>query len=493
MSKSESEARVELRVAAPEVTTEIFVVDSRFRRVASGLGDLSTEVAPGLYKVRFRSGHAQRDELVEVAPGAQTVRVTTAPLGFASAAPIAATRTASERHAAPAERESRSVHLHAGSGSEIFVFARDAVEPAGAQPWAGVSLHRLDGSVVGGLGEGHVSAADCWGALNLELDPGTYRLRVDSAPLGTFEMFVIACDGWQTQVFLAAADFQAGGERLRRAALKTAAVFMARRGHGFEASGEHVRLAELARQGLGSGRNVVPGEDLNALLRGKFENPMLGIYGAHLLAQAHRPDHALIDSVLANLEDLVAGHTDLRALALRGGTTTRSGAPEFPTPPMLYRSWELIVKDSLRRISAVPRDSATERLADGLLSSTPWLLHRAAVAEALGTAAPEVNFARSKRVLARLAALDETTGRALLERMRSERAAFSPLEQKIMAATLEGGRAGGWEPVAGSDPGTQAGPVPVTRILRNLDAPAAAIARSTDNLLGKLALPDLDD
>ena len=42
MSISRSEPTVRLNVQAPDLTTEIFVIDSRFRRLASGLGHLET-------------------------------------------------------------------------------------------------------------------------------------------------------------------------------------------------------------------------------------------------------------------------------------------------------------------------------------------------------------------------------------------------------------------------------------------------------------------
>jgi len=479
MSTSRSESRVRLDIRAPEQTTEIFLIDGRFRRLASGLGELRLEVPPGLYKVRFRSGTEQRDELIEAVAGSSPVYVTTAPLGFASAAPIVETSTTREYHRAAAATESTRVHLSVGQGSQLFLFARDVLDQPGEPPWTGISLRDIEGTAIAELEQGACDPGQAYGALNVALDPGTYRLRVDTEPLGRYEIFLVTCPGWQTQAFLSAADFQAGEVSLRRAALKTAAVFMARTGFGFHPGAEEARLAELARQGLASGRNVVRGADLNTLLRGKFENPILGIYGAHLLLLAHRPNHALIDTVYANLNDLLGGHPDVDVLPLRGGATG-STPLEFPAPPMLRASWEMIVKASLRRTSIVPAGSATERLADGLMSTTPWLLHRVPETEPVETT--EVPYAAARRILERLIEFGQGDGRQLMEQMQRDRTAVSSLEQRIIQAALGAARLAEMSTTETTTTGSMG------QIMRDLGAPASAIARSSGSLATKMGL-----
>jgi hypothetical protein len=481
MSESRSESEVRLEIRAPEQTTEIFLIDSRFRRLASGLGELHFVVSPGLYKVRFRSGTEQRDQLIEAVDGHSPQYVSTAPLGFASAAPIVETSTSREYHREAAATESTRIHVRAGQGSQLFLFARDLLDESGEPPWTGISLRDIEGNLIAELEQGTCDAGQAYAALNMQLDPGTYRLRVDTEPLGVYEVFLVTRPGWQTQMFVCAADFQAGDVSLRRAALKTAAVFMARTGFGFHPGAEEVRLAELARQGLASGRNVLRGSDINALLGGKFENPILGIYGAHLLVQAHRPNHALIDTVTTNLKDLLGTHPDVEVLRLRSGSTS-SGPVEFPSPPMLRASWEMITKASLRRTSIVPPGSATERLADGLMSTTPWLLHRVSGTEP--THSTEVSYASARRTLKRLIDFGQGDGRKLMEHLQRDRSAVSPLEQRIIQAALGAARL--------AKPSTTDTPEAANlgRMLRDLGAPAAAISRSTSRLASKIGLAD---
>jgi hypothetical protein len=466
-------------VEAPDRTTEIFLIDQRFRRIASAVGSLRTEVRPGYYKVRFRSGKTQRDQLVEVPPGEGTVRVRGAHIHFQSAAPIAETATTREDHRDHAAAESRRVHLRHGRGGQIFLFARDLAPEGASLPWEGVSLHDLDGARIAELGAGVSSAPEHFAALNVEVDPGTYRLRVETPPLGVYEMFLVACPNWQCQVYLLAGEFRAGAARVRRATLRTASLLMVRPGVGFDPHSEHLRLADLARLGLESGRSVVRGEDLNELLFGKFENPMLGIYGAHLLLLEHRRPHALIDKVQANLTRLLGPHPDVLALGLRPGAPAPPRDLSFPTPPMLQSSWDLIVRGSHQRHALVPSGSLTDRIADGLLDAGPWLLHRVPDAEP-ARAAEEVGVAEARRKLKKLLELAATPeGLERLKRARRERLAMSSLELGILNSALQ-------PPLAAELTELQYPEMTVAQVFRNVGAPSASIARSAASLWSKV-------
>lgn len=490
MSNSPSRTKVSLHVRAPEQSTEIFVMDGRFRRVASGLGHLETSVFPGVYKVRFRSGTKQRDKLVEIRPDQTIVNVTTEPLGFSSAAPISNTFTSREYHQATAAEQSSQVHMSAGAGSQLYLYVRDLLDEQDDFPWIGVSLHDLEGNPIADLTNGVCDEEHRFGALNLELDPGTYRLRVESGPMGVFEMFLITSEGWQTQVFLLAADFQASEGKVRRAALKTAAVFMCRIGKGFHPDNEKFRLAELARQGLVTGRNVVDRNTLNELLWGKYENPMMGIYGAHLLIQSYRPNHELIDEVISNLGSLLGSHTDVEALRLRSGTRSTSDRLEFSSPPMLRSSWELIVKQSLKRLDTVPMGSIAADLADGFMSSTPWLLHRVPEVHLEERPADEMNFAGTQRMLEQMVTYGEGEGREVLMQASRDRSAFSPLELQIMNAMLNVASAKEFSrKYTGESKSVDKSSVP--QLIRSLNAPSVSIAQSTINLAQKLGLEAL--
>ena len=144
MAKSPSETAT-LAMSAADDATEIFLIDAGLRRIASGLGHLEMEVPLGIYKVRFRSGASQQDQLVEVpSPGAR-VKVEAPPLLFRTAAPIVRTLTTHEYQSGPASAMSRRVHVDCGRGGELFVFVREEEESREFAP-THLTIHALDGT-----------------------------------------------------------------------------------------------------------------------------------------------------------------------------------------------------------------------------------------------------------------------------------------------------------------------------------------------------------
>jgi hypothetical protein len=486
--KQQSEPRVSLQASAADATTEIFVVDGKLRRLASGVGELEISVRPGIYKVRFRSGAVQEDKLVEVTGTEPTVQVHGPPVQFRSAAPIYETATSREYHQAAAGRESRREPLRCGSGSRLFLFARDIDKSARTRPWTGVSIRDLEGRGVADLSEGTCNRSDRFGALHLELDPGTYRLRVDTKPMGLYEMFVTTCPGWQTQVFTLAEDFSKGDSKVRRPSLRTASIFMAR--GGYDAFGKGDRLAELARQGLASGRKVVRAADLNEMLRAKWENPMLGIFGAHLLLLAPKTNHPLIKKVMGRLGNLIGSHADVEALRLRPGAGTAPADLQFPEPPMLRRSWDLIARGTRRRASLVPPGSPAELVGNGLLASSPWLMHRV---ETVADKAEVPSLAAAHRILEQIIERGGSAARnKFVEKISDDPGAFTPLEQSIASLAMGTPRAlrMAKQVARKSAKGRQPQGLTALTLIRDIDSPASSIARSAASLAGKLGLEE---
>ena len=83
-------------------------------------------------------------------------------------------------------------------------------------------------------------------------------------------------------------------------------MFLAREGQGFSPRDEVAAGVDLATDSLLNGTDLPPQRALNVLLTGKFENPLLGLIGAHCLLREPEPRKELIHEVLDNLERPVA-------------------------------------------------------------------------------------------------------------------------------------------------------------------------------------------
>lgn len=374
MSPSNASDKLTFDVQASDSTTEIFVINGELQLVDRGVGRLTTKpLDPGIYKIKARAGSEVREQyLVLRSPGQ---RVLLPPFAFASAAPLDGTSKTHEYQMGAAQAESQNVHSHVGQGSWIFIFSREWTPPDqpgtthSTNPAAGLSLRDGNGSTVADLGSAarvDMQAADPWAACNVELDPGQYRLSLALPSGARLEQTVVACPGWQTQLFLLQRDYADS----RRADLAKAAAFMTQ-GGGFHPGDAHMREAELARLGLSNARKVMSSE-LRQILEHKFDNPMLGIFGAHLLLLEQTPDLGLVRTVAENLANLLGyPHPDVEALALAAGNAS---ATVFAIPPMLRRSWSLIVNATIERPELVPADSLAARAGQNLGSEEPWLI-----------------------------------------------------------------------------------------------------------------------
>ena len=485
MPKSRYKNTIELTVQAADRGTEIFVVDSGLRRIASDVGALKQAVSPGIYKIRFRSGQSQIDKLIEVKPDVDSMKVEGPSVQFSSAAPIEQTSTNREYHKnAACELSLSPARERPGRGSGLFVFVRDLLPNAVSEPWEGLSIHQIDGKFVAKLSDGVCNAKKQYGGLNLEVDPGIYRIRVDTGQIGTFEMFAVTAVGWQTQYFAMTDDFPAAEAQVRRASLRSSTIMMAPQGTGYNPLSEYNRLAEIFRIALQSGRNVLTANEMIRLLKEKCENPMLLIFGAHLLVRLRPINHPLLNEVIRNLEQRFAFHPDVKSLLLRPGAGTPAPDLAFPEPPMLRSSWDLIVRGSRRRMRLVPPGSVADSVADGLLTTTPWLLHRLDDTDQDHPRAASLSEVRQS--LEKLVEMGEgKTTPKTRDGTLGDIEQLNPLEQKLLNATVLRPtffrEAGKKDAKSGLSPS-------VSQVLREIDAPYYAIARSVVSLVKKLGI-----
>ncbi|CAK8717737.1 Carboxypeptidase regulatory-like domain-containing protein [Candidatus Electrothrix gigas] len=382
MQKLQSEQRVRLVVRAYDRCSEVFLVNSDFQRIAAGIGELEAVVSPGIYKARFRIGQKQVDQLVEVAresPERATLEICGDPVDFSSPVPLAgigAGQDIQEVHRKAAEKFSQlAVSEQKGAGSWLFLFIREITDSA-AVPWAGITLHDLDGALIAEPNQGICDQENGYFALHLEVDPGTYRLRVEEEPGEFYEMFVQTEAGWQTQVFAVSEQAWLPDIQAHRAALSSAAVLMAEAGQGFTAKDEVARQVELLRLGLLHRRKVVTETFVADLLQQESLhslNPLQVILLAHSLAEQGKLDTALLTTLLKKLPANFAEHADIQALMLNQPATVR---PAFFAPPMLHSSWDRIVQAVKQRKAIIPPGSLAAQLDDSVIKTALWLVHR---------------------------------------------------------------------------------------------------------------------
>jgi hypothetical protein len=381
MSDSPKRPSVPITLRAGDPGTEIFLIDSNLQRVEQAVGFMNTEQPAGLYQVKLRAGTNTLEDLIKV--GKEPFNKSYSPLAFSSPVPLKDTLKTHEFHVYNAETHSRVQHVDKGSGSFIYIFARDwtskkqgekKTEPY-VHPARGLRL--VDKAGVELVNFEHDSAVELnwepWAACNVRIDPGSYILRLNAPDGSVWERTLVASSNWQTQCFILQRDF---GE-FRGPDLAGATVLVRRADVGFESGDKDLRLVELARLALINQRPILSNE-VEDLLTRKFDNPLLGIFGGHLLIELEQSrgrayEPGLLHEVVRNLRRLLhEPHPDVEALACKAGLQDLNY--KFEMPPMVRRSWALMTHASADWSDAIPPESLNNRIYDRILAEEPWLL-----------------------------------------------------------------------------------------------------------------------
>lgn len=231
-------------------------------------------------------------------------------------------------------------------------------------PLAGFFLSDLKGKVLVDFGvQGLEGENHEWGACHVAVTPGVYRLQQRFKGKLT-EQTIVASPGWQTQWF---------GVRCHDSeTMAEASIFMSPEGAGYKANNPKNRRSETGRQALARGRAPLSDELVDKLLNAKFSDPMMGLYGVHMLLQRD-PSRKDLRIPVQNLRLLLgAFHPDVECLAQLAGM----GNPDYvmDAPPILRRSWSLALQATVENPKLVPHGSLAEMGTARVLNREPWLL-----------------------------------------------------------------------------------------------------------------------
>lgn len=317
----------------------------------------------------------------------QDETVTFEPIVFQSPAPLENTFDTSLIQAQMAADHSKTTKpdLNLGTGSQLFVFTSvytDRQHFSSNGPATGLTLRDNNDKILLDFEQASVSGNDNankpWAACAFNITPGIYSLCLETATGCIYKQTIVASTGWQTQVFLQPLNYGMEGNDDSRADLVNSALFMSRIGEGFNPGSmalpidKDFRLTEQIRQALINRKNVIGTDMLGSLFSGKFDNPMLGIYAAHLLLLNKDFVYSELKTLINNLRTLLgSNHPDVEAIALKIGMTSDH---VFKTFPMLARSWAFVLEASAINPSIIPVDSIAYENAGEFWNADLWLI-----------------------------------------------------------------------------------------------------------------------
>jgi hypothetical protein len=365
-------ADVELSLNCDNAAAELLVVDGDFKLVAHGAPPLRTRVEPGIYALKAKIGAKTTERLELIELRAEPYAFELPAPRFESPMPLDGTATSREDQRQAPDQFMRSsgpkIVRDDGNGgaSSLVLFVRDTSHVSAeltaeqretyAKGFEGFRLLHLDGrqhvnfdtEAVRRLENGYLGA-------QVQLAPGPYVLAWGHEEEQTC-LAINAVRGWALQVFLRLQPI--GGDPLHmRPAFCDAAFAMDRLDAGYSAAREDFRAMEAARIAMLDRRAVAGGQKMRALLTGRCTNPMLNLYGGHLLVAAAKCDFDLLAQVITNTAAVLGAlYPDLVALAWAYESGTAKRPPGFDTrpwpeilaalegPPLLTPSWDLLLK-----------------------------------------------------------------------------------------------------------------------------------------------------
>lgn len=374
MSPSNDAPKLNTLTVDASAPAEISVLDGSANTVARAIGHLRSSFPSDIYKVRVRVGPTLEERIVALDRD-QEIKVD-APTGFSSPIPLANTSRSQDRHQETTRWASEHLSQSLGIGASILIVARAwsrhgnsaPINPATDLIFSDESSSmKLD---IGKLAEFRADEDPiaCWSAAVI---PGSYRLQL----AGGITRAIFTTSNLQTQAFLLQRTTSSYG-RSDSATLdiENAAISISPR-QSFDPESNQTWLAEVARYALTQKRKILSEGVVDQILSAKFEDPMLGLLGAHLLLRDEPDNVADFETVTRNLANMLGSdHPDVRALCL----ARRTPLPEVPrritSPPMLRASWDLAVAHSFTEPDIFPEGSEANRISTLVLPGSPWLI-----------------------------------------------------------------------------------------------------------------------
>lgn len=388
-------ARIQLSVRTDMPTAEIAVIGPDFDLVDRGIGKLVTKQPKGIYSIKVRLGRETIERLVVL--DRQKTETFEAMQRLASPIPILGTARSHEYQAEGTFRHTRRVDFKSGKGAEIFLSTRywaseadragrrrrhSAVHPAagiGLYPWRSGSRSMPAALVDFEKTEWLDQTRDPWSASTVQVNPGVYVVGWNSKDGRHFEFPVVASPKWQTQIYLRR-RIQNETEQFQASALSDLSITMERMsnagGRADQNYWNRMAMLDSARIALAHDRPLLSRDVSNLLLR-KFDNPILGILGLHMMLVARKQaagntrstsrsvdpeldpqinDPHLYDTVIRNLRSLVGGqnHPDVEALSLVSRDPKVRARGPFQSPPMFRAGWDVMIEASRKNPELVP-------------------------------------------------------------------------------------------------------------------------------------------
>ena len=376
-----------------DADAEIQLFDARLEKIGHGVGWLRVPVDRGLHKVRVVRADSSVEKLLDIQANEQISLYATPAYSVAPIRPVYGAEA--PRIERLAKRAFGALSRTERAGGAILLLAHrdghgleDPLERVSLRLWRRRHVSVGEDGPTGFAGA--EIGGESWSAWTARADPGMYELQLG----WRLRQIVPVVPDWETRIFIrrssARIDEQParssdGRSRSREFAAGTEVSIQLAKPDSPVVYWDHFESIEVARRALETERPIFASPRLiEELLHAKWENPLMGVTGAHLLLAAlerdvrdetgRRPRVLLeeqrlrapqvLEIVLNNLNGLLGEHcpADLAALFIRArrflGRDSVMPAERFriDAPPIYWSSWSALAGQRRRRHAvSIPR------------------------------------------------------------------------------------------------------------------------------------------
>jgi len=356
-SAPDATATAQLTIRTADALAEVAVRDGHLNSVASGVGGLVAKLRPGLYQIDVRTGPAVEQRLVSLEHDLQEVFAATD--ADAASVKVLGSELASLRT------------IDRGRGSVLTIWVKDpgsSEAPFDRSARRMLSVVNPQGELLADLDADGQSVPDdpSTFACRINMSPGLNRVKVVLPSGKTIERAAIPVAGWETDIHLERRQY------MRAAAIDLTGGTMLMRPVTAAPDPQFDGLTETALYALVHGRDVVS-DRMSELLQGKFVNPLFGLIAAHLILRDRGAKDALLPMVIDNTGAMLGrDHPDVKALKLTQPRTA-AGPVVFDLPPMLRKSWDLIVAGTFDGTAQIDPKSPAGVASGRIVPGGAWL------------------------------------------------------------------------------------------------------------------------
>ncbi|MBC7987849.1 MAG: hypothetical protein H7X93_14450 [Sphingomonadaceae bacterium] len=342
------------------------VLDANLQRVGYGVGRIEQGFPKGLYKLRATRGQAMQEQLLQLDRD-QHIHMPLQPLtAIAPVGPVYGQWTSEIEALAEGARDAKGSK---GLAAILFLAHRDREHAP--DPIEGVRLQRWGNIAEEGArrsaGRGKKIGEEFWSAWATGLGPGGHQIDLGN---GNLRQTLPVVAGFETRLFIRQA--LRGPAESTAAPLIELSLQMERPGMPVVYF-DHFETIETARRAMEAERPIIVGESLvDELLHGKWQNPIMGITGAHLFLAALERERAASDGpssrpvdladrvreragstlrmIIENLESIFGreASSDVLGLRLRARrfTSEHIAGTTIEQPPIFWSSWSALLAES---------------------------------------------------------------------------------------------------------------------------------------------------